>query len=81
MHVQTAQHVALADHLQVFHHDVVTLGLTLHRRTPGRGRVRADRENREAVLGRDVGNGLAQEAQLGSRVGDAGMRRGRDLKL
>ncbi len=81
MHMQAAQHVALADHLQVFHHVVVALRRRLARRGPGRGRMRADREDREPVLGRDVGDGLAQEFQLGAGVGHVVVRRRRDLEL
>ena len=43
--------------------------------------MRADGEDRKAMLGRDVGDGLAQESQLGARVRDVGVRRGRDLDL
>ena len=81
MHVQAAQHVALADHLQIFHHVVVALRRRLARRRPGRGRMRADREDREPMLGRDVRDGLAQEFQLGAGVGDVVVRRCRDLEL
>ena len=83
MHVDAAQHVAVSKHLQVVHDRVVTVGRGLARGFPHRGRMRAGRENREAMLGGNRGNGLAQPAQLLARHGHVVMRRGHhfDLRL
>ena len=81
MHVQPAQHVALADHLQVVHHRVVALALGLLRAAPVGGRMRAGGEDGEAVVGRDLRHGLAQMAQLGVGGPDVVMRQRRHLDL
>ena len=80
MHMHAAQHVALTDHLQVVHDGVVALGRALLHVAPGRGRMRAGGEDREPVLGRDPGQGLAQETQLLARGRHVGVRQGRDLR-
>ena len=81
MHVQPAQHVALADHLQVVHHRVVALALGLLRPAPVGGRMRAGGEDGEAVVGRDLRHGLAQMAKLGVGGADVVMRQRRHLAL
>ena len=60
MHVHAAQHVALPDHLQVVHHRVVALLRGLQRVAPERGRMGAGGQDREAVLGGNRRQGLAQ---------------------
>jgi hypothetical protein len=81
MHMHTAQHVAAADHLQVFHHRVVPLGFGLAGILPGRGRMRACGENRKPVLGSDLCQGAAQMAQFFACRFHVCMRGGRDFNL
>ena len=81
--MQPAQHVAPADHLQIVHHGVVAVAIGLLRAAPVRGRMRAGGEDREAVLGGDLGDGLAQMTQFLARGLDVGVRQrhGFDLRL
>ena len=81
MHVHAAQHVALADHLQVMHDGVVALGTALLHVVPGRGRMGAGGEDRQPMLGGGLGERLAQETQLLARGRHVGMRQRRDLDL
>ncbi len=81
MHVQPAQEIALADHLQVVHDGVVALFVGLLRAAPGGGRMRAGGENGEAVFGRHRGDGLAQMAQLRARIRHVDVGRGHHLDL
>ena len=81
MDVQPAQHVALADHLQIVHHRVVAVGRRLERCFPGRGRVRAGREDRKPVLRRDRRDRCPQMPQLRMRRRHVAMGHGRDLDL
>ncbi len=81
MHVHAAQHVALADHLQVMHDGVVAHRIALLHVVPCRGRVGAGGEDRQAMLGGGAGQRLAQEAQLLARGRHVGMRQRRDLDL
>src|ERR1700692_1770632 len=81
MHVHSAQHVALADHLQVIHDLRIAGFRALHRPSPTRQRMRSARQYRQAMLrggGRRV---LAQAKELAPRFLDAAMRFGRDLDL
>ena len=81
MHVQPAQQIALADHLQVVHHGVVTLLVGLLGLAPERRRVRAGSQNGKAISGRHVRDGATQHAQLGARVRHVDMGRGDHLNL
>ncbi len=83
MHVQPAQEIALADHLQVLHDRVVALLCGLLGLAPERSRMRAGRQNGEAVIGGHRGDGSPQVAQLGAGGGHVLMgRRGHlDLRL
>ena len=81
MHMHPAQHVALADHLQVVHDGVVAHGIALLHVVPCRGRMGAGGEDRQPVLGGGAGQRLAQETQLLPRGRHVGMRQRRDLDL
>ena len=83
MDVQAAQHVALADHLQIVHHHVIAVGLRLPRAPPYCRRVGAGGKDREAVVGRNRPDHLAQVTELGPRLVHVGMgnRHRLDLRL
>ena len=74
MHVHAAQHVALADHLQVIHHDVVAFVRSLPELRQSRGRMRAGGKDGEPMLGRNRSDRLAQRAQFVARGRDVVMR-------
>ena len=81
MHMQSAQQVALADHLQVVHDLVVTLLRGLQSGAPQRGRVSAGCEDGQAVFGCHGGDGLAKVAQFRARIRQVAVRRGDHLDL
>ena len=81
MHVQPAQHVALADHLQVVHHGVVARRLGLQHVAPRGGRMRAGGHDGEPVLAGDPRHRLPQKPQLLAGGLHVGMRQRRDLDL
>jgi hypothetical protein len=81
MNVQSAQQIALADHLQVVHHGVVALLVGLQGLAPERSRVSTGSQNGKAISGRDGRNGATQHAQLGARVRHVDMGRGDHLDL
>ena len=81
MHMQPAQKIALADHLQVVHDRVIAVFLGLLGLSPSRGRMRAGRENGETIFGSNRGDGLPQVPQLGARIGCVDVRRRNHLDL
>ncbi len=81
--MQPAQHVALADHLQIVHDHVVAFRRRLMRALPERGGVRAGGQNGKPMIGGHLRHGLAQITQFRTRLTDIGMgkRRSFDLRL
>jgi len=83
MHVHAAQHVAVADHLQVIHDRAVALFLGDQLLGPERERECAHGGQPELVLGRGLAERAAISAKMLARLlhGVAGRRRYLDLRL